>query len=570
MNLFKNISIKFKLIASFLVLALIIFITGIYGITSLKRVSLASNNMYEKNLKTVYSLTDMSKNLNRIKSDMTELIYVKNASNKDYLKKDIENLKNLNDAYVVAYNTIISSTEQKKVWEEFKTQLEQYRETRTKAVELVDSGNYTEATIQNEKATSIMNQSIDKLDTIVAANITDAANSNTNNLNMHKSINLIMTVAIVLGIIIAIALGLLAYYNINTPLIKIKAYAQRLAVYDFSLPISLTRNDEFGQTGLALNSAQENIKHLVKTIMSHSEKLSGASQELSASAEELSVSSQNIEKAVIDISAGVQEASASSEEITASMEEIDANIMELSQKAATGSNNANTSKKRATDIKQKSQLAVDQTRKLYNEKKEKSLRAMEEGKSSHDIRIMADTIASIAHQTNLLALNAAIEAARAGEEGKGFAVVADEIKKLAEQSSEAVVAIQDTITKVEQAFNASQENSTDILDFINNNIHTQLDAFIASSTQYYEDSHFVSQMSEGISSMSQRLALTVDDVSKATEGLAALSETCSTNSAMITDGVSETTKVIEQIAITAESQAEIAQNLNEIIQRFKI
>ncbi|QSS98977.1 methyl-accepting chemotaxis protein [Pontibacillus sp. ALD_SL1] len=61
-------------------------------------------------------------------------------------------------------------------------------------------------------------------------------------------------------------------------------------------------------------------------------------------------------------------------------------------------------------------------------------------------------IQEIAERTKLLALNATIEAARAGEEGKGFAVVAGEVRKLADNSKEAALEINE---KMDQTLNIS-------------------------------------------------------------------------------------------------------------------
>lgn len=380
-------------------------------------------------------------------------------------------------------------------------------------------------------------------------------------------INVILLIA---ALINSIILATIASKQITNPLMKIKDFALRLSSYDFSHPINFKSKDEFGETADALNKAQENVSALVKLIVQDSENIGASSEELSATVEELFSKAIIIDESIDSISSLIQENGAVTEEISASMEEVDASVNILSEKSMDGSNISNSAKKRAKEVKNSSEEAIKETREIYNEKKEKMEKAIEDGKVVENIKIMMDTIGDIAGQTNLLALNAAIEAARAGEQGKGFAVVADEVRTLAEQSAEAVKNIQETISKVQNAFKASIEAGTDMLEFINTKVNFQLDSYGETGNKYYDDSDFVSNMSDEIAAMSEEITATVGQVTEAVQNISISSQESSEKAEDIRESMKEATKAIEQVAQSAQSQAELAQKLNEMVQMFNI
>ena len=133
-----------------------------------------------------------------------------------------------------------------------------------------------------------------------------------------------------------------------------------------------------------------------------------------------------------------QELAAISEETSASLEQLSGEAMSIRDFTI-------QSLALVTDTEQKSHagtdLLTDQTKQI--EAMIGNIRDLERKMSqvqvsADQIREVVNLVTSIANQTNLLALNAAIEAVRAGQHGVGFAVVASEVRKLSEDTKEAI------------------------------------------------------------------------------------------------------------------------------------
>jgi methyl-accepting chemotaxis protein len=134
---------------------------------------------------------------------------------------------------------------------------------------------------------------------------------------------------------------------------------------------------------------------------------------------------------------------------------------------------------------------------------------------SQKINGVVSVIHSIAEQTNLLALNAAIEAARAGEMGRGFAVVADEVRNLAKR-------VQTSTDEITIMVSALQAGTRDAVDFM-------------------QESSFKAD----------------DCVQQAQEAGAALAE--------ITSAVAQMRESNTQIAVAAEQQSHVAEEMNRAV-----
>ena len=279
----------------------------------------------------------------------------------------------------------------------------------------------------------------------------------------------ITLIALLIGIIFAFVLGRIIGQAVG----KISRNLDKVAAGDLTGEFddkALERQDEFGVSARSLKQMITGLRNMVNSITNSSHEVAGASQQLAAQGENIAATMEQVAASSQQIAAGMEELAASTQQITASGQEIDAALNLLHQEAAEGHRQAGEIEKRALQVQQGAEKSQQNAVQVYDAIQAKLEKSIAEARVVEQISNLAENIAGIADQTNLLALNAAIEAARAGEQGRGFAVVADEVRKLAEDSSQAVAGIQSLTRQVQDAIGVLIDNSHDALNFMTEDV----------------------------------------------------------------------------------------------------
>lgn len=390
---------------------------------------------------------------------------------------------------------------------------------------------------------------------------------------LYKPLSDLMSKLVVV-IVIILAVVILAIFLIGSLLTKDIKKILKLSVAlgngDLTQKTDVRSGDELGQLAGSLNKAIDNTRGLAAEIVANTGEISAVSQELTATMEEMSARFDYISQSTENISQGTEELSSTTEELNASAQEITSTTGTLADQADMTKRSSGEIRSRAAEIRNKGREAMNNSTAVFERNQKKIIKAIEDGRVVEDVRVMAESIAGIASQTNLLALNAAIEAARAGEAGKGFAVVADEVRKLAEQSSGAVKNIQGMVNQVQEAFNNISQNAREMLDFMENSVQTDYRLLVETGEKYETDAEFISRISEEIASAAQTMADTTSQVSNAIQSVAATAEESAASSQEIMSNIRDTSSAISQITQAAQNQAQMAEKLNTMVQKFKI
>ncbi|OXM86137.1 methyl-accepting chemotaxis protein [Paenibacillus rigui] len=382
--------------------------------------------------------------------------------------------------------------------------------------------------------------------------------------NMSLSL-LILPIAIAFGLAFAILLTRL----ITKPISRLLEATERVAKGDLTLTLASTSKDEIGRLTAGFSVMIANLQHIIREVGDHAIQVSASTEQLTASAEQTSRATEHIAETIQQVAVEsdhqvqlVQETSDAVNRMSESVNEITVHTDHVVSSSAVASQTAES----GTVL---IRSAVEQMQAVHETIHQMSEVIHRLAQRSAEIGDMNKIITAIAVQTNLLALNAGIEAARAGEQGRGFAVVAAEVRKLAEQSSHSSQQVEEIIAMVQEETAEAVSSMSKVASGMNDG----LGAIQTAGHSFEEIHHAVSDVNthiqnayeslQGISQHTGHMVAAIDSI-------VGITQTTSAGAQNVSAATQEQLASMEEVASSSSHLARMAEDLSQLIKRFKL
>jgi methyl-accepting chemotaxis protein len=393
--------------------------------------------------------------------------------------------------------------------------------------------------------------------------------------SMMDAQNTILNRIILISTIILTIVAIILYVVISASLKPLKITAnhiQKLAGGDFTESINeqtLLYNDEIGNIARAVQKMQDDLKALIINIKENAHTIVNSSNNLAVITGESDEAMNNIALAVSEMASSTSEQAKDTESVLSSTTLLgdkindSNNIMMVIASLTEDMNDLGMEGSSImSELNRKTDITKIKNKDVYN--------IIEEvNKSTEKAGSIINLITGISEQTNLLALNASIEAARAGEAGRGFAVVANEIRKLAENTREAINDIQMILGDI-QSKSFTAVTTMDDVSNISLSQNESVDNTVIIFKKIEDKLIELENKTKKIVGVTKEIVVKKDDIISAIHNISAFSEENSAGAEEVSAATEEQLASIVEINELATSSKTLAEQLEQNIENFRV
>lgn len=381
----------------------------------------------------------------------------------------------------------------------------------------------------------------------------------------------ILTVSLILAavmIAIGILLALFIGNRMSKPLNRLVQYAKTFSTGDLSEPVNIKREDEIGILANSFEEMRKNLSQIIDNVREKSEAVHHTGQVLLESFEELAQSSKQIAMSTDEEAKGSEERANHIDRISNMMSEMSIAISNVDEQTKLIKNLTDQTSQQAEKGNVQVRMITEQMDKIKQNGTASKENLSNLCEKLEHINGIIKIIQDISSQIHLLSLNASIEAARAGEAGKGFSVVAQEVQKLASQTDESIKTISEAIREInEQAnivLNLNQQDFEDIMkgvEIVEDNGRL-FNSIFESVEQLTKGIDTIATSTEDLHQASNEILTSVQEIAAISEqGVASIQE--------ISASAAQQNNTIDYLKQQNEELKLLADNLQDMIKRFK-
>ncbi|MBA2941292.1 HAMP domain-containing protein [Paenibacillus sp. CGMCC 1.16610] len=378
------------------------------------------------------------------------------------------------------------------------------------------------------------------------------------------------TILSIFAIVLGLVISFLIARHVSKPITTMSAAARRISDGDLSVSyIALKQKDEIGDLSASFAQMTEHMRTMIETVNGHAQSVASSAEQLRISSIDMQEVSNHITQTVKDVATGADQQTLTMEETSRSMEEVGSGIYRMAESASTIAESIEWTKQQAEAGGTYVQNTVQQMESIHDSVHQTDQVMSMLERKSQEIGHILQAIQDIAQQTNLLALNAAIEAARAGEQGRGFAVVASEVRKLAEQSGQFSGEISALLSEIQ----ATVHDSGDALSQVKNEVQTGIELVQKTEQNFGEilqSTTLVASQIQEMAATSEQMSAGAQEITASVQQVASIAKKTADSSQDVSSSAVNQLETTGEVRVAAQSLSEMAEELQQILARFRI